>query len=413
MENKIALAKSIVSNHFTFYGGVMIAGNPTERNDIETMCTDGKNIFYSLPFVNTLSVIENATVLVHEIMHIVDKHHIRMGNRDPKLWNFACDLKVNNTIETYDYQRDRFFGMASFRKPDLRLQLPKGGLVEMPDLGLTRDKCRKMTAEEIYSVLEQNKDAVKDEPQQPWGGEIEKPTNEDGSEMNQEQLEKLSKSIDRKIVQAGIKAKQVGAINQEIQDVLNRVEESKVEWQEALTFHWQGGDNDSTYTYKKLNKKHLTWNAITPTIVGMSCGDIGVLQDTSASVDKKQRDRGFSEMNALSKDIKPDSITVIPFTSRVDVDGIKRFEQGEEIESLKINGTGGTKIRPAFQYIDENWQDFNFKKLVIFTDCEISDYGDEPQFDEPCDIIWICCQSKEKLGSYYLPPYGKTIFIDD
>ena len=38
-------------------------------------------------------------------------------------------------------------------------------------------------------------------------------------------------------------------------------------------------------------------------------------------------------MNALSKDIKPDSITVIPFTSRVDVDGIKRFEQGEEIES--------------------------------------------------------------------------------
>ena len=188
MENKIALAKSIVSNHFTFYGGVMIAGNPTERNDIETMCTDGKNIFYSLPFVNTLSVIENATVLVHEIMHIVDKHHIRMGNRDPKLWNFACDLKVNNTIETYDYQRDRFFGMASFRKPDLRLQLPKGGLVEMRDLGLTRDKCRKMTAEEIYTVLEQNKDAVKDEPQQPWGGDIEKPTNDDGSEMNQLQL---------------------------------------------------------------------------------------------------------------------------------------------------------------------------------------------------------------------------------
>ena len=35
MENKIALAKSIVSNHFTFYGGVMITGNPTERNDIE------------------------------------------------------------------------------------------------------------------------------------------------------------------------------------------------------------------------------------------------------------------------------------------------------------------------------------------------------------------------------------------
>ena len=162
----------------------------------------------------------------------------------------------------------------------------------------------------------------------------------------------------------------------------------------------------------ELNKKHLTWNAITPTIVGMSCGDVGVLQDTSASVDKKQRDRGFSEMNALSKDIKPDpllSYRLHPELTLMVSSGLNRVRR----LSLKINGTGGTKIRPAFQYIDENWQDFNFKKLVIFTDCEISDYGDEPQFDEPCDIIWVCCQSKEKLGSYYLPPYGKTIFIDD
>ena len=44
-----------------------------------------------------------------------------------------------------------------FRKPDLRLQLPKRRFVEMPDLGLTRDKCRKMTAEEIYAVLEQTR----------------------------------------------------------------------------------------------------------------------------------------------------------------------------------------------------------------------------------------------------------------
>jgi predicted metal-dependent peptidase len=405
-KDKFAQSRSIVANHFTFYGGVMIGADTKngEREKIETMATDGKKIFWSKDFVVKNTEIENATVVIHEVCHITDKHHLRMGNKDAKLWNIACDLSINNRID----------GLTSFKNPKIRLQLPKGGYLDIPEYGLTRDFCKKASADEIYGVLIANKDTAKDLPQQSWGGKVEQPKNEDGTPMNAQQLEQASKSIDRKITQAGMKAKAVGDVPKDVQEILKRVEEPKVEWQDAFTFAWQGGDNDYTYTYRKINKKHLLWDVVDPTITGLNCGDVGVLQDTSASVNKKQRDRGFSEMNALSKDVQPESITIIPFTSRVDTSGIKRFEKGEEVASLNINGSGGTAIQPAFRHVDQNWHDYNFKKLVIFTDCEINDYGQEPQFDEPCDIIWVCCQSKEKLTKYFPePPYGQVIYIDE
>ena len=35
------------------------------------------------------------TVLLHELDHIGRLHEIRMGNRDPEVWNWACDYRIN------------------------------------------------------------------------------------------------------------------------------------------------------------------------------------------------------------------------------------------------------------------------------------------------------------------------------
>lgn len=406
-KHKCALSRSIVANHFPFMGGVMISADTKngERSDIDTMCTDGKKIFWSGDFVAKNTEIENASVICHEIFHITKKHHLRLGNKDPKIWNIACDLDINNSIE----------GLPSFKQPNLKLALPDGGYFEIPEYGLTSDFCKKASADEIYKVLMDNYDTSKDLPQQSWGGEISEPTNDDGTPMNAEEIEKASQAIDRKIVQAGIKAKKAGAVSDLVQEILDTVQEPKVEWQDAFAFEFTGGDNNFTYTYKRVNKKHLLWGVVDPVIEGLSCGDVCVLQDTSASVNKEQRDRGFSEMNDISKTVKPESITIIPFTSRVSEKGIKTFAKGEEVTALEICESGGTAIQPAFSYVDQIWHDHNFKKIVIFTDLEIDDIGEEPQFDEPCDIIWVCCQSKERLNrwGYSEPPYGRTIYIDD
>ena len=62
---------------------------------IKSACTDGRNIYYNPAFINALTVRETIFVVIHELYHCVFKHMLLRGNRDPKLWNAACDYVIN------------------------------------------------------------------------------------------------------------------------------------------------------------------------------------------------------------------------------------------------------------------------------------------------------------------------------
>ena len=106
-------------------------------NSIETMCTDGKVIKYSDDFVLKITGAECEGVLLHEGYHVILLHHTRMGNRNHKLWNIACDYAINNYI--YDHTD---------------FDLPEGGLWD--------EKYDHMTAEKIYHILDNDDDALQD-----------------------------------------------------------------------------------------------------------------------------------------------------------------------------------------------------------------------------------------------------------
>ena len=106
-------------------------------NSIETMCTDGKVIKYSDDFVLKITGAECEGVLLHEGYHVILLHHTRMGKRNHKLWNIACDYAINNYIS----DRTDF-------------ELPEGGLWD--------EKYYGMTAEKIYHILDNDDDALQD-----------------------------------------------------------------------------------------------------------------------------------------------------------------------------------------------------------------------------------------------------------
>ena len=56
-----------------------------------TMATDGRKIYYNPEFVKSLLVEEIQGVLFHEGCHVIFEHHLRIGKRNHKLWNIACD----------------------------------------------------------------------------------------------------------------------------------------------------------------------------------------------------------------------------------------------------------------------------------------------------------------------------------
>ena len=86
-------------------------------------------------------------------------------------------------------------------------------------------------------------------------------------------------------------------------------------------------------------------------------------------------------MNAITEDQKPRSVTVITCDTKVGT--VHRYEQGEVIEKIEINGRGGTRVTPVFDYIEDH--QLPCDNFVGLTDLEISDFPDAPDFP----VLWV------------------------
>ena len=47
---------------------------------------------YNKDFVLSIQEPEIDFTRLHELFHKIMKHHLRIGNRNPTIWNFACDF---------------------------------------------------------------------------------------------------------------------------------------------------------------------------------------------------------------------------------------------------------------------------------------------------------------------------------
>lgn len=126
-------AKSKLMNSESGLASILLGLPLQEDNSFDTMATDGKVIKYNSDFALGLPMEEIKGVLIHEALHVVWGHHLRRGNRNPKLWNIATDYAINGYIV---YK--------------LRKQLPQGGLLSHR---YVKKDGSVMSADEIYDIL--------------------------------------------------------------------------------------------------------------------------------------------------------------------------------------------------------------------------------------------------------------------
>ena len=81
-----------------FFGAMMLFANIIESKKIDTAATDGINIFVNKDFLLSLSSNQQNALMLHEVLHMALLHVTRRGSRDPKIWNIAADIVVNDLI---------------------------------------------------------------------------------------------------------------------------------------------------------------------------------------------------------------------------------------------------------------------------------------------------------------------------
>lgn len=70
-----------------------------ENSNVYTGATDGKNIFYNLKYISSISKNDQTFLFAHEFMHILLKHMSRRGDRDFEGWNYATDAVTNQLLK--------------------------------------------------------------------------------------------------------------------------------------------------------------------------------------------------------------------------------------------------------------------------------------------------------------------------
>jgi predicted metal-dependent peptidase len=63
-----------------------------------TAMTDGFCITFNPEHVDGLSQDQLDSLMMHEILHIIDWHFIGSEDKDPYLWNLSCDFRVNSIL---------------------------------------------------------------------------------------------------------------------------------------------------------------------------------------------------------------------------------------------------------------------------------------------------------------------------
>jgi predicted metal-dependent peptidase len=371
-ETKMARARTRLVLDNPFFG-VLALGLDIHRDDSQpTMCTNGKFIKWNADFVDQHSDKEIIGVVAHEVLHVAFKHMLRRDERDPERWNVACDHAINHI-------------------------LLDGGF-ELPDGGLHDPQYKGMTAERIYEKLGNDPDQ-QDQQACGWGGVVDA-TGDDGKELSPSEAKQLEASIDQKVMLAAAGAKSVGKLPSAIQELVDEMRRSKVDWRDVFN-RFVGGDQPDDYTFRKPNKKAwYTQGIYMPSIDKIGVGDVVVAIDTSGSVNTAELQQFLGELNNITEDHKPRSVTVI--TCDTKVQSVVRYEQGDIIDSIECTGRGGTRVTPVFEYIDEH--QLPVDNMVYLTDMGIHDWPDTaPHYPVLWVSTWTRCDDA---------PFGETTRIE-
>lgn len=369
--------------------------------DIETLCTDGKHLWFNPDYVLSLSDQERLGVVAHEVLHCCQKHQARRGHRENKKWQIACDLAVNSLIRE-----------AGYTLPAGALFAGKGEYQHLPE---------GKSAEEYYSLLQQ--------PQQPQedgdgegDGEGESPPNpqagpgsgegegegdsppdpgkcggvKDAGRGDQAARKESEAEWDVATAQAEQAAKSArGTLPAGISRMVAKMLQPQVDWKEVLReFVSRQARND--YAWTPPSKRFIHAGLYLPGMRSEELGDLVIAVDTSGSISEKVLTVFASEIQGILEgfDCK---LTILYHDA--EVAHVQEWQSTDGPLIMEPKGGGGTDHHPVFEYIEKMGELPTC--LVCLTDLCSSFPGRPPSYP----VLW-CTTIPGTKG-----PWGSTVEV--
>lgn len=368
---RITKARIALVTSQPFFGVLALQMDAIEEYGIPTMATNGIRLLYNPDFVMKLTEPELIGVWVHEIFHCVFLHHVRRGERDPILWNLACDWAINPEILACGFT------------------LPKGGLND--------PKYRGMGAEAIYALLP---------PAQymSGGGSGSDPGGcgqimDAAPSHDKAGLEKARIATETQLRQAVMiaKASGEGRLPASIARVIRELDKGRITWKEILR-RFADESIIRDYTWSRPNRRFVGSGLILPGMVTIAPNHIALVWDTSGSMHEPSLKVLGSESQSILDEEAAERLTII--SCDASVNKVDTYTAGDIIDLNPVGG-GGTDFAPAFRYIADNLPDVT--GILYMTDLQCSSWGVAPHVP----VLWCVTGGRARDV-----PFGDVIEID-
>ena len=353
-----------------FFGPLMSYLQFVWTMDVRTAATDGTTFYWNPKWFLKLDPAVRRTVLMHELWHNARLHMVRCGSRNPKVWNYACDIRINNDLQREGYS---FVGT----RPWMDHSFDDQGRASEEDI---YDKLMAMAENARNALLGVN----------PWDGEPEE-EDEDGGDML-ESPDGMQKITDQDVLSSVVSAAHqarlsghAGDIPGETEYVLKQFLQPKIPWEvEFQRFFQELIEED--YTWARPNRRMLDMIYLPSRYEDEGRLDhLVYFEDVSGSITDAQVIRFNSELKYVWDELKPKKMTIVQFDTQIQ--NIIVLKEGDDFEEVKVVGRGGT----CLICVREMMMELRPTAAVIFSDLYCDPMEPLP-FDVP--TIWVAIDNK-------------------
>ena len=361
-----ALKRKVIAL-YPFFGSIAADVEYQETEDIKSIKSDGRNIFYNPKYMSCLSAADQIFVLAHELCHIAFEHTARGKGKDPMIWETATDAVINQMLkrdgldiiaggidypEAIDYDAEQYYEILLKEKLDMELLFGKLEGQENPAGGGGNG--------EQPPESDDSEDDSEDEDNNDESDQVLLPAEDDSDNEDSEDDEHAL--VEEKESKAGNAVNRDTRIVEEIGNC-----QPVIDWRLILLDTINYGV-DWSYTNAVLEN-----GIVRPVLEEIPVPETEIVLDTSWSVDEELLRNFLRECkNILTfSKLKAGCFDTVFY-------GFHDIRTQRDIEDMPFQGGGGTDFNVAAQAFT-----MRVDNRIIFTD------GQAPMPEKYLKAIWV------------------------
>ena len=415
----LAVVRSGLYLDFRFLDMALSALAPVPDERCGVLATDGVNLYYQ-PSALLRLYQENPKYLnrlyLHTVFHCVFRHLWLKGKRDARLWNLACDIAVENVLDSLN--------RSSVKRPLTWVRQNAYAAIAAEGRVVAAAPAYRWLAGQTPGILRQLEREFYTDDHRLWPKDAPEQPQQMPTPLPQKTWQKIGERMQTEL---DLRDKEAGDGADALKQQVKAANRSRRSYQDFLRrfcvtreeVHLDPDEFDlNFYTYGLSVYGNLPLIEPLEYVEEKRIRDFVIAIDTSAStkdglvrrfIEKtyailSQETSFFADMNVLIVQCDAAITDVARITCLRDLE--------DYLENPTIKGLGGTDFRPVFAYVDEALASGELNDLgglIYFTDGQ----GTYPARRPAYETAFVFLDSDDAAASAPVPPWAMKVILDE